>query len=129
MGEPIAIRMGVRARQDVLQAKVAVTIMDTMGRVIVELSSEKHGNRHYGFSEGQTKEISVTLPHQNFLPGRHAVKIALKDVRAGRMLDLIASAHAFFVVPANVYGTGRVIQTDGVVFMRSEWSEGNTDGR
>jgi lipopolysaccharide transport system ATP-binding protein len=121
MGSDISFRMSVLAKAGIPQAKAAVMISDAMGRVIVELSSEKHANAHFALTVGQPQLITARLLAPNFLPGHYSVKITLKDVRAGQMLDSIQSAHTFDVVPANVYGTGRIMQSDGAVFMRSVW--------
>jgi len=123
MGTDMTFRMAVKSKVEISQAKAAVMISDTMGRVIVELSSEKHANTHFSLKSDSGVLISATVRNPNFLPGRYSVKITLKDVRAGQMIDSIQAAHSFDVVPSNVYGTGRIMQSDGVVFMRSEWNE------
>lgn len=122
MGTGLSFRMAVMSKMEIPQAKAAVMISDTMGRVIVELSSEKHANAHFVVHPDTPLVITAKVPNTNFLPGRYSVKITLKDVRAGQMIDSIQAAHSFDVIPANVYGTGRMMQSDGVVFMRSEWS-------
>lgn len=122
MGEDITFRMAVKTFAPIAQAKAAVMISDTMGRVIVELSSEKHANTHYELNPGADRLVTVRMASPNLLPGRYSVKITLKDVRASQMIDSIQAAHSFDVIPANVFGTGRILQSDGVVFLRSTWS-------
>jgi len=128
MGSDMTFRMAVKAKAEIPQAKAAVMISDTMGRVVVELSSEKHANAHFTLKPGPEMIISARLKSPNFLPGRYSVKITLKDVRAGQMIDSIQASHSFDVIPANVYGTGRIMQSDGVVFMRSEWEGSKVEG-
>lgn len=123
MGEGILFRMSVVPAAAIPQAKAAVMISDTMGRVVVEFSSEKHANTYFALEPDRPIIISTRVAQQNLLPGRYHVKITLKDVRAGQMVDSIQAAHSFDIVPANVFGTGRLLQSDGAVFLRSEWSE------
>ena len=123
MGEGMTFRMSAVSRAAIPQAKAAVMISDAMGRVIVECSSEKHANRHFALEPGQPLVISARLPDQNLLPGRYNVKITLKDVQAGQMIDSVQAAHSFDIIPANVFGTGRLLQSDGAVFLRSTWSQ------
>lgn len=123
MGEGMTVRMSAVAKSAIPQAKAAVMISDAMGRIIVECSSEKHANRHFALEPGQPIVISARLPEQNLLPGRYNVKITLKDVRAGQMIDSVQAAHSFDIIPANVFGTGRLLQSDGAVFLRSTWSQ------
>ena len=122
MGAGIKFRMAVRGRAAINQAKAAVIIYDTMGRVVVELSSESHANLCFEIDPATPLIITATIPEQNLLPGRYSVKITLKDVGAVQMLDSIRSAHYFDIIPANVFGTGRILSyTEGVVYFRSSW--------
>jgi lipopolysaccharide transport system ATP-binding protein len=126
MGDSMTFHMVVKGNADIPQAKAAVMIFDAMGRMIVALSSEKHANAYFAFSRGSKLVIISRLPNPNLLPGRYSIQITLKDVRAAQMIDSIQSAHSFDIIPANVYGTGRMLESDGVVFMLSEW-QGNVE--
>lgn len=122
MGESFTVRMEVHAKDPVRQVKAAAMIYDTMGRVVVELSSESHGNRYYDLNPSYPTIITAKVPRQNLLPGRYTLKITLKDTIEVQMVDSIRSAHQFDIAPANVFGTGRVLAyTEGCVYFESLW--------
>lgn len=124
MGEEFRVRMAVHTQTPVKQAKAALMIYDSMGRVVVELSSESHANRHYELDPSAPLIITAAVPRQNLLPGRYTIKITLKDTMAVQMIDSIRSAHQFDIVPSNVFGTGRVLAyTEGAVYFESAWNQ------
>lgn len=123
MGESLTLSLNIVAQKDVRAVKIGVLIYDSFRRLVAHISSPRAGAGPFSFQAHKMHQVNITIRDMNLLPGAYDLKTALIDVDKDVVLDIIEAACRFEVIPSDVFGTGKVIEQNAMVYFRSEWEQ------
>lgn len=122
MGEGIRIRIKVRAKSDVRSAYANFVLSDSRGDIITVLHGNDSGDCRFDLNSGEEATVECMLPQMNLHPGMYAFNASLRHKGANEPLDRIERAVSFEILPADVFGTGKIPSKAQKIFLASEWS-------
>ena len=122
MGEGFAVKLRVRARQPVENIMAAVAIADAMGTRLCGINSRDVAGATWSLGAGELLEVVCRVPRMNLLPGAYSVNVGLQRAASREPLDFIAGALTLEVLPKDVFGTGKMPQGPGNIYLESEWA-------
>ena len=122
MGDGFTVRMGVRARQPVENIMAAAAIADAMGTRLCGINSRDMAGATWILRGGDSLEVVCRVPRTNLLPGVYSVNLGLQRATSREPLDYVAGALALEVLPRDVFGTGKIPQGPGYLYLASEWT-------
>ena len=122
MGEGLAIRVKLRCLGDPEQVQVAFGIVNNRGVRIAFGNSSDMANTTYSLAPNECRTVECGIDALNVMPGTYTVNLGIQRVRGRQMLDRRERALTFSVEAADVYGTGRIVTHDALVFLRGQWN-------
>jgi homopolymeric O-antigen transport system ATP-binding protein len=122
MGAPLSVKVTFCSAGPI-RPTLGVTVKTAQGAAVFGVSNRW---THDGFDSAPVKDgtISCDFAAMPLMPGTYVVDLYFGDFGdITRDLDVISEAIAFEILPADVYGTGRLPRDiDGPAFCRASWT-------
>lgn len=108
MGSGMRVRLHIRAATDIDRVGAMVAIIDSMGFRICRLDSIETADRSFSLHREREIAVDCVIPSMNLMPGVYGVNLLLTAATCRKFIDVVPQALSFDIVPADVYGTGRI---------------------
>ncbi|MBI3852529.1 MAG: ABC transporter ATP-binding protein [Verrucomicrobia bacterium] len=120
MGQPVYFCFEFKCSSPVASPIFGFGIEDSMGRRVFSLNNLMTGNRTCTPEFAVQGVARLYVPQNPLLPGSYFLSVSLmEDVHA--WVDFVEQALAFTVEPADVYGTGRIPQSNhGAIYINGD---------
>ena len=100
--------------------ELGVGVFSAQGVRLCGFNSHDLRGKRFSFAAGKHEVVDCVVPRMNLSPGIYRLNLIMKK-RDRMPLDLVEQAASFEVVPADVYGTGRIPAGSNLVFMEADW--------
>ena len=120
MGAPLRICLSYRSESPVPHAIAAIAFHTSVGQRLFRLHTRDQAVEFPDLCSSGT--LICEVPSLPLLPGTYRLHVAIADA-TDTLQDAIDSAVFLDIVPADVFGTGRIPQGPGdILFVPSKWS-------
>jgi lipopolysaccharide transport system ATP-binding protein len=121
MGEGIRIKVEVCAKSVVRGVYSVFVLSDSRGDIITILHGNDNGDCRFDLDPGETVAVECVLPQMNLHPGLYAFTASLWHKGAMQAIDRVERAVSLEVLPADVFGTGKISNKAQKIFLTSKW--------
>jgi lipopolysaccharide transport system ATP-binding protein len=124
MGDGMTIRMEILALSKIKASEVVVSFFSAQGLPLCGFNSYDLAGLTFGLEPGQTIFVDCAVPRMNFAPGVYRLSLQIRTRRRHKrqLADFVEQVVSFEVVPADVYGTGRLPRGQHLIFLEADWS-------
>ncbi len=120
MGEGIRIRLEVTPSSKVNAAELGIGLFSANGLRLCGFNSHDLQGKTFDLQAGRQFVVDCVIPRMNLSPGVYGLNLVLRG--PNRVLtDFVEQAVSFEIVPADVFGTGRIPRGRSLVFLEAAW--------
>ena len=120
MGQGIRVRLEVLGVSQVNGLELGVGLFSAIGIRFCGFNSHVLSGLTFDLQARESVQVDCVIPRMNISPGTY--RLSIRIVKRDRVVaDLVEQAVSFDVVPADVFGTGRIPAGRNLIFMDASW--------
>lgn len=118
-GDPITIEVGLHSNEMIQRPQVGIAIDNWIGQRLFTMSTRFQNTDFPSLHGAMT--VTCQLPSVYLAPGNYSIKLTL-GLESGD-IDIIRRIPAFEIIPADVYGSGKLPRaSQGVFYVIPDWT-------
>jgi lipopolysaccharide transport system ATP-binding protein len=124
MGKGMTIRMEILAQSQLKAVEIVVSFFNAQGLHLCGFNSYDLADLTFDLEPGQSIFFDCAVPRMNLAPGvyRLSFQIRTRKRHKRQLVDFVEQVVSFEVVPADVFGTGRLPRGHHLIFLEADWS-------
>jgi lipopolysaccharide transport system ATP-binding protein len=118
--------MIIQSLDEVRDVEIAIGLFSSNDLRFCGLNSHDLNEITFNLYKGEKNIIDCRISRLNIAPGNYYLNCLIRK-RDGQIVDRIDRAVVFNMLPADVFGTGRVPRGKNLIYLDAEWKQVQTN--